>query len=91
MQVERDAGSARGRGERRLRSWLRHERLTVAMAVAEATHHSSRGQRPATIITEVEEHEQFATATEGTEGSHARVAADPSGRAAVQRHKLCAS
>ena len=57
MQVERDAGSARGRGERRLRSWLRHERLTVAMAVAEATHHSSRGQRPATIITEVEEHE----------------------------------
>ena len=28
----------------------RHERMAVAMAVAEATHHSSRGQKSATVI-----------------------------------------
>ena len=33
--------SARRRRERRLRSWLKHERLTVAMELAAATHHSS--------------------------------------------------
>ena len=32
--------SARRRRERRLRSWLRHERMTVAMELAAATHHS---------------------------------------------------
>ena len=39
---------------------LRHERMAVAMAVAEATHHSSRGQKSATVIREVEEHETHA-------------------------------
>ena len=34
-------GSARRRRERRLRSMLRHERMTVAMALAEMTHHSA--------------------------------------------------
>ena len=38
------SGVARRRRERRLRSMLRHERMTVAMALAESTHHSSRGQ-----------------------------------------------
>ena len=38
------SGAARRRRQRRLRSWLRHERMTVAMALAESTHHSSRGQ-----------------------------------------------
>ena len=33
--------SARRRRERRLRSLLRHERMTVAMELAAATHHSS--------------------------------------------------
>ena len=33
--------SARRRRERRLRSWLKHERMTVAMELAAATHHSS--------------------------------------------------
>ena len=33
--------------ERRLRSMLRHERMTVAMALAEKLHHSSRGQKMA--------------------------------------------
>ena len=37
-------GAAQRRRQRRLRSWLRHERMTVAMALAESTHHSSRGQ-----------------------------------------------
>ena len=37
-------GATQRRRQRRLRSWLRHERMTVAMAVAERTHHSSRGQ-----------------------------------------------
>ena len=36
---------AQRRRERRLRSLLRHECMTVAMALAESTHHSSRGQR----------------------------------------------
>ena len=42
------AGSGQRRRQRRLRQWLRHERMTVAMAVAEAVRHSSRGQRTAT-------------------------------------------
>ena len=33
-------GSARRRRERRLRSMLRHERMSVAMALAEKLHHS---------------------------------------------------
>ena len=41
------SGVARRRRERRLRSMLRHERMTVAMALAEKLHHSSRGQRMA--------------------------------------------
>ena len=49
MDVEREAGGgtgcARRRSERRLLSMLRHERVAVAMAVAEATHHYSRGQK----------------------------------------------
>ena len=38
-------GAAQRRRQRRLRSWLRHERMTVAMALAESTHHTSRGQK----------------------------------------------
>ena len=45
MDVERaeggGTGSARRRRERRLRSMLRHERMAVAMALAEALHRSS--------------------------------------------------
>ena len=61
MSAARDVGSsaARRRRERRLRSFLRHERLAVAMAVAEARHHSSRGQTTATAISEVEEQETY--------------------------------
>ena len=35
-------GSARRRRQRRLHSWLKHERQSVAMALAENTHHASR-------------------------------------------------
>ena len=35
------AGAAKRRRERRLRSWWRHERMSIACAVAEALHHSS--------------------------------------------------
>ena len=46
--VDIAAGAARRRRERRLRSWLQHERVTVAMALAEASHHTApRGQRTA--------------------------------------------
>ena len=41
------SGVARRRRERRLRSMLRHERMTVAMALAEFSRYSSRGQRMA--------------------------------------------
>ena len=44
-----DAGTAMRRRQRRLRQWLRHERLSVAMALAHFTHHSSRGQRMARV------------------------------------------
>ena len=38
-------GSARRRRERQLRSWLKHERQTVAMELAAALHHSRDGGR----------------------------------------------
>ena len=41
-------GAAARRRKRRLRSWLRHERQTVAMVLAEACHHSS-GTFPPTL------------------------------------------
>ena len=41
------SGSAKRRRERQLRSMLRHERMSVAMGLAEKLHHSSRGQRMA--------------------------------------------
>ena len=48
MHGEHVAGAARRRRERRLRQFLRHERLSVAMALAECTHHAvPRGQKMA--------------------------------------------
>ena len=47
-RVDIAAGAAHRRRERRLRSMLRHERMSVAMALAEASHHTApRGQRTA--------------------------------------------
>ena len=48
MAAELVTGAARRRRERRLRQFLRHERLSVAMALAECTHHAApRGQKKA--------------------------------------------
>ena len=45
MAAELITGAARRRRERRLRQFLRHERLSAAMAMAESTHHAApRGQ-----------------------------------------------
>ena len=47
--AERDVGSARRRRERQLRSWLRHERMTVRMELAAPLHHSAyKGAGPET-------------------------------------------
>ena len=50
-------GSARRRRERRLRSMLRHERMSVAMAVAEKLHHSAYRSVP--LKEELVEHEKY--------------------------------
>ena len=41
MDADRVTGSVRRRRERRLRSWWRHERMSIAAALVEATHHSA--------------------------------------------------
>ena len=43
------ATAAARRRQRRLRSWLRHERMTVAMTLAEKLHHTSRGLKIARV------------------------------------------
>ena len=43
------AGAAQRRGERRLRAWLRQESLSVAMALAEATHHTAPQRQEAPL------------------------------------------
>ena len=55
----RDAGTsaAKRRRERRLRSWWRQERMSIAAALAEALHHSS-GTRPSKYDTRVVEDSQ---------------------------------
>ena len=44
MNVDSAPSAARRRRERRLRQFLRHERMTVAMVLSEKKHHTSRGQ-----------------------------------------------
>ena len=45
MDVDSALTAAMRLRQRRLRQFLRHERLSVAMALAEKLHHTSRGQR----------------------------------------------
>ena len=55
LHGEHAAGAAMRRRQRRLRSWLRHERMTVAMTLAEMTHHAApRGPNMARAGEEVE-------------------------------------
>ena len=56
LMAERDVGSARRRRKRRLRSWLRHERMTVRMELAAALHHAAfKGARDARRFTKPED------------------------------------
>ena len=61
MDAERASGAAKRRRERRLRSWWRHERMTVAAELAVVLHHSRsvgpavphvalRGQTPVSSV-----------------------------------------
>ena len=56
-KAEHAAGAGKRRRERRLRQSQRHERMTVAMALAEATYHAApRRQKPVSAIREELEH-----------------------------------
>ena len=47
-RVDHASGAARRRRERRLRAYLKYARMSVAMALAEANHHTApRGQKTA--------------------------------------------
>ena len=65
--VECDCGAARRRRERRLRSWLKHERQTVRMVLAETFHHSLAPFPPQFKEEWVGRHEQHA-ALRGLDG-----------------------
>ena len=58
--AERASGAARRWRERRLRSWLKHERQTVRMVLAETFHHSSAPFPPKFKEEWVGRHEQHA-------------------------------
>ena len=58
MDGERVTGAARRRRERPLRSWLKHERQTVRMVLAETFHHSSAVFPPEFKKEWAERHEQ---------------------------------
>ena len=61
MAVGIATGSAMRRRQRRLRQWLRHERMTVAMALAEVTHHAApRGPKTARAEEEAEYETHYA-------------------------------
>ena len=57
MAPRETTGSARRRRERRLRAVLRHERMAVAMALAQKLHHSAC--RTDLTVKEVVEHVQY--------------------------------
>ena len=76
MSGERDAGSARRRRERRLRSWLRHERMTVAAELSAALHHSRDGGRDPSVGLRAQKTDS--TAVEEEETHEARIFRTPS-------------
>ena len=57
-----DSGAARRHRERRLRSWAKHERLSVAMALAEALHHNT-GPSTKRVVARREEQEEVENET----------------------------
>ena len=60
-----DASGAARRRQRRLRQWLRHERLSVAMALAEYNHHSAL-RRPTMARARRDESEMYNAAGQTT-------------------------
>ena len=81
-----NAAAANLRRERRLRQWLRHERMTVALVVAESTHHvAPTGQKMARTQEEVEFETHAATATEDSPSRGTRESLRPSTAAAFRR------
>ena len=87
--------SARRRRERRLRLWAKHERLSVAMALAEKFHHSTN--RTVLPKEEVEQHyaprgQKPARTGSGTQylfvGGVTVLVEEPQQQALVQRHFL---
>ena len=77
--VERVSGAARRRRERRLRSWLKHERQTVRMVLAETFHHSSAPFPPTLKEEWVGRHETH-DALRGQKGGHVLHVEDKCGR-----------
>ena len=68
-------GSPRRRRERRHRAYLRYARMSVAMALAEANHHTApRGQKTARAEKEVEVHEVYEVLREEAAHDDATVA-----------------
>ena len=60
LHGERESGAAKRLRERRMRSWLKHERQTVRMVLAETFHHSSAPFPPKFKEEWVGRHEQHA-------------------------------
>ena len=81
-------GAARRRRERRLRSWLRHERQSVAMALAEQKHHASRGQLRARAreVEEQHQHEALRRQKAPPPGKRLGVLKDPEPQGRAVQH-----
>ena len=91
------SGSARRRRERRLRSWLRHERMTVRMELTAALHHSAfKGAGPEThdaprsqkTVNSKREAELFSLFEEELGGTRPDRLSDVRPQERVQRHTV---
>ena len=65
------AGAAKRRRERRLRSWLRHERMTVAAELSAALHHSRDGGREQYVGPRAQKSDSSAVVEEVENETHA--------------------
>ena len=71
---------------RRLRQWQRHEQVTVAMALAEATHHAAPTETEASQCHEGGGGASYACRPTGTEDPSTRgVAVHPAGALAAEK------
>ena len=83
-------GSARRRRERRLRSMLRHERMSVAMALAEKLHHSAQQTKYTAKfrVTPPPQPVLFSLYDEEPGGGRPEALVEPRPQARVQRHTV---